>query len=376
MDPCQLQCIALLRVDSSNEEASMMLADLMFRKNEYEAATFHFQQLLEKNPRQYVALSRLIQLLRRAGKLNEVPKFLQMAERGARKAAMEPGLHYCKGLYNRYANNPREALTEFYAARKDSEWGERVLIHMIEIYLNPDNDTFSDQGENVDDKEYMKGVNSAKELLKELASITSQSNSRPMKHAVLEAYAQMASKKKEEVEAALERLIQIVNADRNYVPALLGVAHANMIRKEVPKARNQLKRISKMQYEPEAAEEFERSWLLLADIYIQAGKFDLAQELLKRCLNHNKSCAKAWEFLGFIMEKEQSYRDAADNYECAWKMENESNPGIGYRLAFNYLKAKRHVEAIDVCHKVLALHPDYPKIRKEVLERARASLRT
>lgn len=25
---------------------------------------------------------------------------------------------------------------------------------------------------------------------------------------------------------------------------------------------------------------------------------------------------------------------------------------IGYKLAFNYLKAKRHVDAIDVCHKV------------------------
>lgn len=24
----------------------------------------------------------------------------------------------------------------------------------------------------------------------------------------------------------------------------------------------------------------------------------------------------------------------------------------GYKLAFNYLKAKRHVDAIDVCHKV------------------------
>lgn len=24
----------------------------------------------------------------------------------------------------------------------------------------------------------------------------------------------------------------------------------------------------------------------------------------------------------------------------------------GYKLAFNYLKGKRHVDAIDVCHKV------------------------
>ena len=27
-----------------------MMADLMFRKNEYDSATFHFQQLLERKP--------------------------------------------------------------------------------------------------------------------------------------------------------------------------------------------------------------------------------------------------------------------------------------------------------------------------------------
>lgn len=89
-------------MDAGNEEASMMLADLMFRKNEFDAATFHFQQLLEKKPTHYVALSRLIQLLRRAGKLSEVPKFLKTAEQLTKRASTEAGLHYCKGLYNRY----------------------------------------------------------------------------------------------------------------------------------------------------------------------------------------------------------------------------------------------------------------------------------
>lgn len=34
LDACQAQCVTLMRVDPSNEEASMMLADIMFRKNE------------------------------------------------------------------------------------------------------------------------------------------------------------------------------------------------------------------------------------------------------------------------------------------------------------------------------------------------------
>ncbi len=35
-----------------------MMADLAFRKNDYEAAMFHFQQLLQKRPDYWVALAR------------------------------------------------------------------------------------------------------------------------------------------------------------------------------------------------------------------------------------------------------------------------------------------------------------------------------
>jgi predicted Zn-dependent protease len=56
--------------------------------------------------------------------------------------------------------------------------------------------------------------------------------------------------------------------------------------------------------------------------------------------------------LGQILEKSQSYKDAAEKYENAWRYTNEASPSVGYRLAFTYLKAKRLTEAIDVCHKV------------------------
>ena len=91
------------------------------------------------------------------------------------------------------------------------------------------------------------------------------------------------------------------------------------------------------------AEEFERSWLMLADLYCSSGKYDLAQDLCKRCLTHNQSCAKAWEYLGLVMEKEQSYADAADAYERAWHFESERSASVGFKLGFNYLKAKRCV---------------------------------
>lgn len=51
-----------------------MLAELMFHKENYDSAIFHFQQLLDRNPTHYVAMVNLIQLLRRAGRLDDVPK--------------------------------------------------------------------------------------------------------------------------------------------------------------------------------------------------------------------------------------------------------------------------------------------------------------
>lgn len=44
--------------------------------------------------------------------------------------------------------------------------------------------------------------------------------------------------------------------------------------------------------------------------------------------------------MGLIKEKEQSYVDAANHYEKAFKLLNAKNTNMGYRLAFNYLKAK------------------------------------
>ena len=130
-----------------------------------------------------------------------------------------------------------------------------------------------------------------------------------------------------------------------------------------------------MPFAADAADEFERGWLMLSDVHIISGKYDLAEELCRRCLAFNKSCAKAWEFLGVVKEKEMSYKDAAAHYENAWKYENEASAAVGYKLSFNYLKAQKWTDAIQVCHKVLAQYPDYPRIREEVLNVARENLR-
>ncbi|KAL4636202.1 tetratricopeptide repeat protein 21B [Arapaima gigas] len=385
IDACQQQCSALLKSDQVNEAATMMMADLMFRKQDYEQAVFHFQQLLERKPDNYPTLSRLIDLLRRAGKLEEVPRFLEMAEKHSSRTKFDPGFNYCKGLYLWYTGEPNDGLRHFNKARKDNDWGQNAVYNMIEICLNPDNETMGgevfenldgDMGNSTEKQESEQlAVRTAEKLLRELKPQTPDGH---VQLRIMENYCLLATKQKANVEKALNVFTEIVNNEKDHVPALLGMATAYMILKQTPRARNQLKRIAKMNWNVIDADEFEKSWLLLADIYIQSGKYDMAGELLKRCLHHNKasSCCKAYEYMGYIMEKEQAYRDAAVNYEMAWKYGNQTNPTIGYKLAFNYLKAKRHVDAIDVCHKVLDAHPNYPRIRKDILDKARAALRS
>ncbi|XP_042302110.1 tetratricopeptide repeat protein 21B isoform X2 [Sceloporus undulatus] len=383
VDSCQRQCVLLLKNDPDNSAAAMMMADLMFRKQDYEQAVFHFQQLLDRNPDNYATLSRLIDLLRRAGKLEEVPRFLLMAEKHSPRTKFDPGFHYCKGLYLWYTGEPNDALRHFNKARKDNDWGQNAVYNMIEICLNPDNETVggevfehldNDTNSSTEKQESVQlAVRTAEKLLKELKPQTAQGH---VQLRIMENYCLMATKQKSNVERALNAFTEVVVNEKDHVPALLGMAIAYMILKQTPRARNQLKRISKMNWNSIDAEEFEKSWLLLADIYIQSSKYDMAGELLKRCLRHNRSCCKAYEYMGYIMEKEQAYKDAAANYEMAWKYGNQTNPTVGFKLAFNYLKAKRYIDAINVCHKVLEAHPNYPKIRKEILDKARASLRT
>lgn len=153
------------------------------------------------------------------------------------------------------------------------------------------------------------------------------------------------------------------------------MALANFLLKKASDARNYLKTALKNDYQLQFADYYERGWLLLADFFIQNNKYDLAEAELGKCLKYNKSMAKAEEYMGLIKEKERIYVDAASHYEKAWTMSNKKNAGVGFRLAFNYMKANRYVDAINVGKDILKTYPDYPKVQKEIIDRARLQIR-
>ncbi|XP_075220295.1 tetratricopeptide repeat protein 21B isoform X2 [Lycorma delicatula] len=350
---CQTTCSSLLNVEPNNEPALLMLADLAFRRVDFVGAGIHFAQLLSRRPAYWVALARLIEVKRRTAQLPEARGFLEAA---AAAAPNQPGLSYCTGLYDWYSGNTNSALHHFNCARNDPEWGQQALHNMVEICLCGN-----------------EGGSTAMRLLKEMKphSPDEESNVRLLTDLVL-----LTSKEKSDIDQAMNDLTALASQETLRVGATLGLATGYIQQKQIPRARNVLKRVAKTPWQFEEAEYLERCWLLLADLHVQAGKHDQANELLRRVLTHNHACYRAHELLGLVAEKEQKYMEAGSQYQLAWKLGGENDPSLGFKLAFNLVKGKRYAEAITTCQAVLHLNSDYPRIRKEVLEKAITHLRT
>lgn len=199
-----------------------------------------------------------------------------------------------------------------------------------------------------------------------------------LNHKLLGNFLLLATKQKANVDRALQEFTALASQAeyRDQIGPILGMSMAHLLQNNTQRARNQLKRIAKNNWSFEEAEYLEKSWLLLADCYIQSSKYDLASELIKRVLQHNKSCIKAYELAGHIAEKEQNTKVALMNYENAWQYGGRTNPQIGFKLAHSFMKNKRYAEALETCHYILKIHPEYPRVKKEIIEKCQNNLRT
>ncbi|XP_068984486.1 tetratricopeptide repeat protein 21B-like [Bombus flavifrons] len=381
LDRCAQSCTALLNADPNNEAASIMMADLAFRKVDFDTAAFHFRQLLLKQPTYWTALARLIEVSRRTGDMDDLEEWLHRAELGMSGANLTSGYYYCAGLLDWRMGRLNSALRQFNFARRDPEWGQQAIYNMIEICLDPDDDSsLSNEIFNDDDAEYQDSrtmaLKTAYRLLQELNPKGSPHEM--LTHRLLSNFFLLATKQKSNVEKALQDCTALASQEalRDHVGPALGMAMAHILLKQTPRARNHLKRVSKNTWTFEDAEYLERCWLLLADIYVQSNKYELANDLLRRVLQHNATCVRAHELSAYIAEKEQNYREAASQYSEAWKFGGKSKLSVAYKLAYCSMKAKAYADGIEACNEVLKQSPDYPRIKKEILEKCINNLRT
>lgn len=99
------------------------------------------------------------------------------------------------------------------------------------------------------------------------------------------------------------------------------------------------------------------------------------EEVCKHVIKLNKSCSKAYEYMGKVKALQNQYTQACVYFENAWRLENYRNPQLGYVLGSNQLYAQSYVNAIDTCHKTLAVDPDFDFIKNDVLYKARQHIR-
>ena len=379
LEECETQCVNLIKEDLDNREAMTMMAELMLAKNNFQEAHRYYTKLVEQSPSDFTALHQTIRCYRFMGDLKSADKLFTQAKEFSSKVEMEPGFFFCKGYYELHLGNANNALKEFNKCRKDKTWGPKALKHMIEICLNPHNtvmgadalDEFSgsnDEMSSLDETDSI-SLRTAAKLLVELKSMKDTSD-----HAILDAYLSLATKHGGHVNEAIAKFNNLVAVKP--VAAYLGIATGYLLKKDKEAARGTLKKIVREStWSIEDADDFEKAFILYADRAMASAKPDVAIDVLQQCLKYNRSCFKAYEYLGLMQEKDSKFQEASDNYELAWNYCYQNDPAIGYKLAYNYLKAKKYIEAIDVCHAVLDKNPNYPKIRKEILEKARNNFR-
>lgn len=345
-----------------------MISDLMMIKNEAQKAIRQFLRVIEYRSSDYGLLARLIDLLFRTGKLGEAKEILEKIQKQCPNPN-DPGLCYCKGLYQKYSRNPQEALKEFFKGKRGSQYAEESIIQMVDLYLNPDQDVmFSTIGEGGVKQVEGENLRAADNLIKEM-----KNRGAGTKGLVSECYVLMFQKGK--LDLATKKLQDILSKSPENVPAIVALALARFIQGKKDEAKKLLVSTTKRTFSFEYSEDLEKSWLMLADALIQGNDLNSAETVLNECLRYNNACGKAAEYLGLIREKQQKHDEAAQHYEHAWKLTMERSPSIGYRLAFNYLKSKKYIDCVEICKKILETYPDFQKIEKDIYSRAKAAIR-
>lgn len=92
-------------------------------------------------------LGQFIDVCRRRGNIVDAKAALQSAEVNSSHGQNDPGLSYCKGLYEFYSGQFNAALLALNRARGHAIWGQYAIRIMLDVCLNGDSETL----ENVTD---------------------------------------------------------------------------------------------------------------------------------------------------------------------------------------------------------------------------------
>lgn len=218
-----------------------MQANLMLMREQSDGAIYTYIQLLQAEPDNFNVLANLIELLRRAGRLEEAKQYLDNAESKTQRSKMA-GLAYCKGLFGRYNSDPQRALRELNFARFDNFYGGSAIQNMIEIYLNPANEQIYSSILETEYATTPENIQAAKELVEELKV-------RGVDTSIVECLVLIATKQKANLEQAQTLLKKILTKNASYVPGNVCMGLCLFLLKKGSDARTNLRTVAKMDYQ-------------------------------------------------------------------------------------------------------------------------------
>jgi predicted Zn-dependent protease len=73
---CEETCGVLLKVNSRNDQAGSIMAELLLKENQYDKAIEQFKKMLESDPDKYPVLAKLIDFFRRNNQLPEAKVYI------------------------------------------------------------------------------------------------------------------------------------------------------------------------------------------------------------------------------------------------------------------------------------------------------------
>ncbi|CAO4369153.1 unnamed protein product [Caenorhabditis nigoni] len=377
LQPCQ----AVLQVDPHNDEANLILADFYYIKSEADHAMTSYITLLNKNPLHWHALFRVVELYCRKGEHHKADEFLNSARDANPRCVTEAGYSVCRGRFEWYTGDQSQAL-RCYSRAKDSPnvvWREKALYAIIDICLNPENEKIldADSVENAEQKtteEAADQQSTAQVYLDLLGKIGPTERYR-----LAQNFVRMHTTDKNTIMATIDEFNKMAYAaDKSIisVAAIYGIAKGYWLLKKQQPAKQLLKSLHGRVWNFDDAEYLEKCWLLMAEIYVGASKWEQAGTYLDQVLKYNCNSLRAFELYGQAKEKEQKYVEASKIYEKAFNTTNQKSCSFGYKLAFTLLKTRRLFLCIETCQKVLDINPQYPKIQREIMDKARGMIRT
>lgn len=68
--------------------------------------------------------------------------------------------------------------------------------------------------------------------------------------------------------------------------------------------------------------------------------------------------------------------DAVNYYERAWTLGGQRDFKIGYKLAVNLYKLKLFTRSVEICFDLNPASPEQVKLKKDIMDKARLSLRS